>query len=57
MSHCIAFDSESRTARRSEDRTVSRSRVISRNPLPLVRIGSGLALLTALAAFAMRAGA
>jgi hypothetical protein len=29
----------------------------SRNPLGLIRIGSGLALLTALAAFAMRAGA
>jgi hypothetical protein len=56
MSHCIALDSAPRTAPRSEQ-TAPRSHTISRNPLPLVRIGSGLALLTALAAFVMRAGA
>jgi hypothetical protein len=38
-------------------RSASRSAAKSRNPLTLIRIGSGLALLTALAAFAARAGA
>ena len=56
MSHCIAFDSAPRIASPSE-RTAPRSHLINRNPLRLVRMGSGLALLTALAAFAMRAAA
>jgi hypothetical protein len=38
-------------------RSAPRARVKSRNPLSLIRIGSGLALLTALLAFAIRAGA
>src|SRR3982074_2543901 len=49
MSHCMTFDAASRSAPCSPAK--------SRNPLGLIRIGSGLALLTALAAFAVRAGA
>jgi hypothetical protein len=49
MSHCMALD--------AAPRSTPRSRATSRNPLSLIRIGSGLALLTALVAFAIRAGA
>jgi hypothetical protein len=46
---CIAFDLASPSA--------ARSRTMTKNPLSLVRIGSYLALLIALVAFAVRAGA
>src|ERR1700716_158923 len=49
MSHCMTFDRVSRSARHSSAKSMG--------PLTLIRLGSGLALLTALAAFAVRAGA
>ena len=50
MSHCLTLD--------GAPRTEPCSRVASaRNPLRLIRIGTGLALLAALTAFAVRAGA
>ncbi|HEY2027226.1 MAG TPA: DUF3108 domain-containing protein [Gemmatimonadaceae bacterium] len=49
MTHHKTFDPSPRSA--------PRCRAVAGNPLHLIRIGSGLALLAALAAFAMRAGA
>jgi hypothetical protein len=50
MAHCMTFDAAQRSAPRARAAK-------TRNPFSLIRIGSGLALLTALAAFAVRAGA
>ena len=50
MSHCMTFDGAPRSAPCPRVAT-------SRNPLTLIRIGTGLALLAALTAFAVRAGA